>query len=310
MKVLLGTDGSDLALLAEEVAAKLVPKEGTEFIVVSALVPPVPFSPLGPGAGGNAYATNYAELYEQLKAHTSKVASEAEARLKTRGFSVRVELREGDPGQELLDVADAFKADLVAIGSKGDNALTAMLLGSVARKLVSRSTCSVLVAHPHDNQEVRARVDQLRSRDKLRGVVAVEDPDSGQVLVDAIKRLAPQAFSHLEVVSADPPMYMPPSMEGMMFIPPMELDLDRIQTIARQGAEAFTGLASEVHGTGMSGRPANVILDVAEQQDADVIILSAKRYGAIERILIGSVSYEVAHAAARSVLIVRPPNDE
>lgn len=53
------------------------------------------------------------------------------------------------------------------------------------------------------------------------------------------------------------------------------------------------------------GRPADVILDVADAIDADLIVIgSTGKHGAM-RMLMGSVSSRVAEYAARNVLIVK-----
>lgn len=63
------------------------------------------------------------------------------------------------------------------------------------------------------------------------------------------------------------------------------------------------------HGVGMirhdiGDSPASAILDVAEDVDADLIIVGARGLGAVGRFLRGSVSDKVAHHSPCSVLVV------
>jgi nucleotide-binding universal stress UspA family protein len=54
------------------------------------------------------------------------------------------------------------------------------------------------------------------------------------------------------------------------------------------------------------GDPANVILDVAEEQGADLIVVGARgSTGAQKRFTLGGVASKVAHHAPASLLIVR-----
>lgn len=53
------------------------------------------------------------------------------------------------------------------------------------------------------------------------------------------------------------------------------------------------------------GSPADLIVKVAEDIKADIVVLGAHNKGAIERLLLGSVSEAVARKAHCSVLIVR-----
>ena len=53
------------------------------------------------------------------------------------------------------------------------------------------------------------------------------------------------------------------------------------------------------------GDPADAILDVAEEQEADLIIVGNKGMTGAKRFLLGSVSNKVSHHAPCSVLIIR-----
>jgi nucleotide-binding universal stress UspA family protein len=53
------------------------------------------------------------------------------------------------------------------------------------------------------------------------------------------------------------------------------------------------------------GEPAQVILQVAEEQDAELIVVGARGLTGFQRFLIGSVTSKLAHHAPCSLLIVR-----
>jgi nucleotide-binding universal stress UspA family protein len=53
--------------------------------------------------------------------------------------------REGDPAEELLEVARAADADLVIVGRRGLDFVARTLLGSVATRVVEHAGCDVLV---------------------------------------------------------------------------------------------------------------------------------------------------------------------
>jgi maltose/moltooligosaccharide transporter len=54
-------------------------------------------------------------------------------------------LVEGDPAQALLDTVGANPANLIVVGNRGLGASEGELLGSVARDVVRRAACDVLV---------------------------------------------------------------------------------------------------------------------------------------------------------------------
>jgi len=54
-----------------------------------------------------------------------------------------------------------------------------------------------------------------------------------------------------------------------------------------------------------NGKPAQAIMTVASEQQADLIVMGAKGLGAIARVLLGSVSTRVVQHSSCSVLVVR-----
>jgi nucleotide-binding universal stress UspA family protein len=68
---------------------------------------------------------------------------------------------------------------------------------------------------------------------------------------------------------------------------------------------AAEGIASEF--AGVVGQPAGEIVDVAEQRNADLIVVGTREAGFLERLFGGSVSEGVARHARCDVLVVHPP---
>jgi nucleotide-binding universal stress UspA family protein len=52
------------------------------------------------------------------------------------------------------------------------------------------------------------------------------------------------------------------------------------------------------------GRPATVIGDLVESEDADVVVLGRRGVGGVRELLLGSVSHEVGHRCRRPVLLI------
>lgn len=61
----------------------------------------------------------------------------------------------------------------------------------------------------------------------------------------------------------------------------------------------------EVKVTARQGNPADAILDVAEEEGADLIVVGNKGMAGARRFLLGSVPNKISHHAPCSVLIVR-----
>ncbi len=81
-----------------------------------------------------------------------------------------------------------------------------------------------------------------------------------------------------------------------------QLVVERAQTALREGMAGKT-LPSTVEV--IEGPPRQVIVDEAERWGADLIVLGSHGYGALGRLLLGTVSQAVTAHAQCSVLIVR-----
>jgi len=59
--------------------------------------------------------------------------------------SLQLHIREGDPGHEIVKLADALQADLIVMPSHGRTGIAHVLIGSVAERVVRLAHCPVLV---------------------------------------------------------------------------------------------------------------------------------------------------------------------
>ena len=80
-----------------------------------------------------------------LRGVAADVVARDQRRFAEAGFEVEVHVREGDPAQVLLEVADENDADLIAVGARGRGALQRFALGSVSAKLSHNASTSLLI---------------------------------------------------------------------------------------------------------------------------------------------------------------------
>ncbi len=142
MKILLATDGSKFSEAATKaLASRIVPKN-TEVLILEAVEP---FTFATPPQMAPGYAPEMAERREaQLKEAKASVAT-ATAELQAAGFGVSTRVVEADPRTAILDVAEEWRADLIAMGSHGRKGIKKFLLGSVAESVARHARCSVLI---------------------------------------------------------------------------------------------------------------------------------------------------------------------
>jgi len=78
-----------------------------------------------------------------------------------------------------------------------------------------------------------------------------------------------------------------------------------VDATLEQAAVAARDAGVEVDIYARQGDPADAILDVAEEQEADLIVVGNKGMTGAKRFLLGSVPNKVSHHAPCSVLIIR-----
>jgi len=141
-------------------------------------------------------------------------------------------------------------------------------------------------------------------------VVGTDGSETAQEAVRQAVELAKLAGATLEVVSAYEPVSGQRLKDEAIEAPrdlqwsvnPRE-DVDA--TLAEVAREARAAGVADVRTFARQGDPADAILDVAEEQGSDLIIVGNKGMTGAKRFLLGSVPNKVSHHAPCSVLIIR-----
>ncbi|MGS0753432.1 universal stress protein [Roseateles sp. GG27B] len=139
-KILVPTDGSSIAGRAAQVATDLAQRYGAALEIVS-VIDPMPFLSF-PDAGGAALAY-YLDAAEQ-GAKEGVAFAEGLAQAAGVSYAIHV-LRESAAARTIIAHAQTSGCDLIVMGSHGRRGLDAMLLGSVAQKVLTLSKMPVFV---------------------------------------------------------------------------------------------------------------------------------------------------------------------
>jgi len=146
--VLVATDGSEQSLKAARYLRDLFGEGAPEKISVIAVVRPLAAVPFASDFGEEEHAAQQADVdpgiysfHEAAQAAVERVAQEL------AGVDTQVEtiVRGGTPADQIVRTADELEADLIVIGGRGKGAMEAIVLGSVAYRVLHRAPCPVLV---------------------------------------------------------------------------------------------------------------------------------------------------------------------
>jgi nucleotide-binding universal stress UspA family protein len=141
MKILLAVDGSPFSDVAvKEVAGRpWPPGSGVKILGCVHKHAPEIVDPMLIG-----YAA-YQEVLEAERKRMHQVVGKAAEMLRERDSALKIETEvlNGSPKERILDVAKAWRANLIVVGSHGYGAVKKFLLGSVSQAVASHARCSV-----------------------------------------------------------------------------------------------------------------------------------------------------------------------
>ncbi len=141
-KIVVAVDDTEASDTGVQLAVKLAADEGATIYFVHVVTA---VELLGAAAAlADSVSTPGAELHEAARALVRQAMSKANA----RGVVAHGKITEGQPADEILQVASARGADLVVIGSHGRRGVRRFILGSVAENVARRSSVPVIVARP------------------------------------------------------------------------------------------------------------------------------------------------------------------
>jgi nucleotide-binding universal stress UspA family protein len=313
MKLLIGYDGSQFADEAlDDLARAGLPAAGQAEVlaVADVLLPPAHEGAAAvdlPAGLAKAIAKAH-EAVEEAQAIADRGADRLRDVLP--GWSVAARGIADSPAWAIIKRADEWPADLILVGAQG-HGFWQRMMGSISSMVVAEAHCSVRVA-----RSVEARsAGEARSSDSeaVNIIVAVDGSDHASRAVDTVAgRDWPQGSTAHVVAVVDA------KLDGALaagvdaarrWAEEIGLELDGgdawVRHMADRSAEKLRQHGLEAHAVVREGNPKQLLIDEAEQRDADVIFMGARGLSRVERVLLGGMSRVVVARAPCTVEIVR-----
>ena len=140
-------------------------------------------------------------------------------------------------------------------------------------------------------------------------VVGTDGSDTAKKAVREAVELAKQVGASVDIVSAYEPVSQQRLREEARQVPGdlqwMVNPREDVEATLQAAADEVRSSGVDVETFAREGDPADAILDVAEERNADLIVVGNKGMTGAKRFLLGSVPNKVSHHAPCSVLIVR-----
>jgi nucleotide-binding universal stress UspA family protein len=281
MKIIIGVDGSKYGRWAAGWAARLpvaTPVRVTAVPAVDLTYLKAPFMSQPVVIGNEPFLRAEVRRIEDL---SRRVVRETRAMLSSLRLTGKVVCQKGAAATTML--RHAKRGDVIAVGSRGLDALDRFLLGSVSTQVVLHAPCSVLIV-------------KEAPRPVHRILVAVDGSTASEKAIRFVEQdLLPQwqlRDTEIILVHAMPLLKYPEVKEAG-------------KRLFKRYADKLVKAGFTVTEAPRLGRPADEIITVAKQKQADLIVMGAKGLGAVGRFILGSVSTKVAQHSSCSVLVVR-----
>ncbi|GIG63000.1 universal stress protein [Longispora fulva] len=286
--VVVGVDGSDLALAAVDWAADAATLRGRPLRIVHASIWPQMRFPDTPVLASR--------ILQGLRVQGEEYVATATTRAQARqpGLAVESEVIEGAPAPVLI--RESRTADMIVLGHRGLGGFTGLLVGSVGVQLAAHAGCPVIVVRPHTLPPGPA------AGTVVVGVDGSEESDA------AIEFAFTEASLNEVGLTAVHAWRWPQSTEpGDML--PLVYDADVLAAEElRMFAESLAGWQErfpdvKVHHDQVRTRAGKALIEASP--GAHLLVVGSRGRGGFTGLLLGSVSQAALHHADCPVAVVR-----
>ena len=258
--------------------------------------------PLLPGPIAPASYPPWAILDPAVRGRLRSALEDLAAPARAVGVPVGFGVYEGRVVPEILDRARAWPADMLVMGTHGRGGFERWVLGSVTEKVLRKAPCPVLTVPPpagglHPSGAVLFRtivcpVDfSEASLAALRHGLKLAEESGAEITVLHV----------LEWLVEDEPGARIAGFDVPEFRRYLEKDArEKLRRVVPGEARDWCRPREEVVG----GRPWREILRVAEERQADLVVMGVRGRNPVDIVLFGSTAHHVVRGARCPVLVV------
>jgi nucleotide-binding universal stress UspA family protein len=214
------------------------------------------------------------------------------------GSPMRLLERQGEPVREILDTAVTVAADVVVMGTHGRTGLERLLVGSVAERVIRRSSAPVLAVPARHGAAAPGPIVPTSV------LCAVDFSEPSSSAVEYAAAIAASAGARLVLAHAlewsEETETIPAS--GRFVLPSSEDDaIDRLSGLVTDDVRVRCDPEFVVG----YGTPADEIRRVAQERRVDLVVLGMRRRNPIDLAVFGSTTRQVIRDGRYAVLTVR-----
>jgi nucleotide-binding universal stress UspA family protein len=248
------------------------------------------------------HADDPQQLKNQLKDYLDQLEKETKESLKTKsdelkGRGVAVEIsteRSVSPFEAIMDKVNTLNPDLIVMGTHGRSGFGKLLLGSVAEKVLRHAPCHVMTL-----REDSAIAEGYGGFQRI--LVPVDFTDHSRRAFEVAQSLVSKDGSIVLVHVVASPIH--PSFYAGGVTRLFQLDPELPKRIEESLLELLGDQAGEIVAT--EGDVQAEIMRVAEERQAQLIVIGTRGLSGIDHFLMGSVTEKVVRHSRIPVLTVK-----
>lgn len=295
-RIIVPLDTSELAEAVLPYIQQLDPNKHAEIMLVSVLES----NNYGYSLASNdpVVATRLFSTLNETYEHYLSVIQES---LKAQGYSTQAEVIRGDAAQSIVDAAEQFNADLIAMTTHGRTGIARWALGSVADRIIRTADQPVFL--------VRNGIEIPEKPSLKRILVPLDGSELAEIAFTQAQTLAKEltgSIVTLRVLEAFTRLEKELLWQQHLVIDDVEFERridaeEYLHKLASQMDAANIPCESKLY----SGDPVSAIQQVAEEEEIDLIIMSTHGRSGYSRWIYGSVASQVLHSANCPLLLMR-----
>jgi nucleotide-binding universal stress UspA family protein len=250
---------------------------------------------VGPRLVSTAYSTNQSAQQQGIAA--TYLATQAE-HLRYLNIPFDIDVQLGDPAETIVELAEREQAAMIVMASHGLNGLQRWLPGSVTTKVAQRAPCPVLV--------MRSSM-PLVTQPRLRRILVPFD--GSQFALQALphaREIASHAAAEILLVHVMP-VSLDHSLGDLAANPHFTENDPRYQEAHQQLEQAAKSLGSrhiKVSTYIASGYVPDMIIETANREQCDLIVMATHGTSGWRRWALGSVTDRVLKHSTTPLLVI------
>lgn len=296
-RILVAIDGSQSADNALQIAAQIAQKYSSEIdlIHVGALSTVEQSSrEFTSGGQENALSTKDESGEISVSIHEDELLSERKKTLESKGIKTReisVPSNESLAGEEIVKQSKAGEYNLVALGSRGLGRARSFFLGSVSKKVVNESKCSVLVS--------KTGLESIR-----RILLAYDGSDDSKRALVIVGDLAKKFGGVVNVIGVISEPMVTAEIDVRGAIDRLDKEMNYYGDQAKSMLRELGANCEEAKVVGAE-KISSAISKEAEEGFYDIVAMGSRGWGRARTLLLGSVAMGVLDSSKANVLIVK-----